>query len=235
MLCPSSWQAKNYLPCLSIANFGLACGPYQKTPQRVRWWGAWHLSTLLRAALGLLKLSSFWLQHSTSHQAAAQHIPPGVHLSISSGMREKRLRCCLPETWARAKLLRGGTQLWESCSAVTPQWDALTARAFRQSSERRGSTWSHINPLDRVETPASGLASKKLYLVTPSSVGVTGLQSPEEQKQAVNQGQLFWSVNFKSVLQAVRNAHFTLWNNLFLRVSVKFCRAVFCKNNCFAP
>lgn len=64
MLCPSSWQANNCLPCLPIANFGLACGPYQC----VRWWGARHLSTLLKAALGLLKLSSFWLQHSTSHQ-----------------------------------------------------------------------------------------------------------------------------------------------------------------------
>lgn len=168
--------------------------------------------------------------------AAAQHIPPGVHLSISSGMREKRLRCCLPETWARVKLLRGGTRLWESCGAVTPQWDALTARAFRQCSERCGSTWSRINPADRLEPPASGLALKKVYLVTPSSGGVTGLQSPEEQKQAVNQGQLlFWSVNFKNVLQTVRNAHFTLRNNLFLRVSVKFCRAVFCENNCFAP
>lgn len=43
---------------------------------------------------------------------------------------------------------------------------------------------SQINPVDRVEPPASGLALKEIHLVN-LSCGVTGLQHPEEQKQAV--------------------------------------------------
>lgn len=140
--------------------------------------------TSIDTSKGCLKLASFLLQHSTSH----------LGFTDPFLLAEKRLWCCLPKTWARAKLLSGGTQLCESCSAAT-RWDALTTRALRQSSEWCGSMWSRINPVDRVEIPASGLAQKKIHLVTPSC-GVTGLQYPEEQKQAVNQGQLLlWSLN----------------------------------------
>lgn len=44
--------------------------------------------------------------------------------------------------------------------------------------------WSQINPADRVESPASGWALEETHLVN-LSCGVTGLQHPEEQKQAV--------------------------------------------------
>lgn len=125
----------------------------------------------------------FWPLKTGLILAAAQHIPPGVHWSISSGMQEKRLWCCLPQAWARARLRRGRAQLCEPCSAVT-QWDAPATAAFRQSRERCGYVRSQINPADRVEPPASGLALKEIHLVN-LSCGVTGLQHPEEQKQAV--------------------------------------------------
>lgn len=67
-------------------------------------------------------------------------------------------------------------------AAVTP-WEAPKAAAFRQSWERCSYGGSQINPVEKVEPPASGWALKEKQLVN-LSWGVTGWQHPEEQKQA---------------------------------------------------
>ena len=182
--CLSSWQ-QSYRSSLCSKSWVLLWPLAENSPVCGTMWSITPIDT---------SKSCFWPLKTGLILAAAQHNPPGVHWSIPSGMEEKRLWCCLPKTWTRAKRLSNRTQLCESCRAVT-QRDALPRAAFWQSGEWCGSTWSHVNPVDRVEPPASGLALKKIYLVTPSC-GVRGLQYPEEQQQAVNQGQLlFWSLN----------------------------------------